>query len=66
MSLQTIAYFVTKEEWVLTKLLDLCQEFNIHGTCGHYFGDFWMISYDELQVSFLEFYVVKLGWPCKV
>ena len=59
-------YFVTKEFWVMNKIVQLCIEFNVAPfQYVFYLTDHWALIYDDLDVAFIQFNVVKSNWrPC--
>ncbi len=66
LNMSTLCYFVTKEFWVINEIIKLCEEFNIPLQYGFYVDDHWGLLYDELQIKFVQFNIVRRRWPCKI
>ena len=56
-------FFVTKEFWVINSITSLCNEFNIELEYGSYNGDHWGLLYDELEIVFVKFIIIRRRWP---
>ncbi len=51
---------------VINKIILLCNEFGIELEYGCYNGDHWALLYDELEIAFVQFNIVRRRWPCNI
>lgn len=62
-----MCYFVTKEFWAMNKIVQLCSQFHITSLqYGFYLTDHWALLYNDLQIPFVTFVIVRKHLSCKI
>ena len=50
----------------MDKVVSHCSEFKISLQYGFYITDHWAVLYDDLEIAFVKFYIVRKGLPCTI
>ena len=65
-TVMSFCFFATKELWVIDNIIRLCKEFKIELQYGFYLTDHWALLYDDLDIAFVRFNIVRKHWPCSI